>query len=359
MKKDSPSPMAQIFRLTQIAAASAACSVMVACTYAEPESLVDNRHTYPTAPETAVKYLPLAEPLIDGDSEMSALTWCGDELMVFPQYPDFKSGQPAAIFSFTKSVIIDAVKAENSTEGLVPKSIAFEGIDLLETIYGYEGIEAAVCSGDDITLAIETNQLGSQEATVLVGAKYSGDKIVVHSIGETLLSPTKLSNKGNESLVQVNGGLLSLHEVNDTRLLNYNESAYFLNSFEDTESLTPVADIPYRITDATMADESGRFWVINYQYQRDTKLVTDKDPIWEKYGIGESHKSRKQVERLVELEFDGNNVFLTDTPPIQIELEGTRGRNWEGIARLDDVGFLLVTDKFPRSLLGFVPYDAP
>ena len=31
-------------------------------------------------------------------------------------------------------------------------------------------------------------------------------------------------------------------------------------------------------------------------------------------------------------------------------------RNWEGIARLEGRGFLLVTDQFPDTILAFVPY---
>jgi hypothetical protein len=34
---------------------------------------------------------------------------------------------------------------------------------------------------------------------------------------------------------------------------------------------------------------------------------------------------------------------------------GGLGRNWEGLVRLDDRGFLLVTDLFPGTILGFVP----
>jgi len=36
-------------------------------------------------------------------------------------------------------------------------------------------------------------------------------------------------------------------------------------------------------------------------------------------------------------------------------LPGNDARNWEGIVRLDNRGFLLATDKFPTTILGFVP----
>ena len=57
----------------------------------------------------------------------------------------------------------------------------------------------------------------------------------------------------------------------------------------------------------------------------------------------------------MELRYHMGGVQLTDTPPIQLQLLSDDLRNWEGIVRLDNLGFLLVTDKFPRTMLGFVP----
>ena len=42
--------------------------------------------------------------------------------------------------------------------------------------------------------------------------------------------------------------------------------------------------------------------------------------------------------------------------PIQIELDEKASRNWEGIVRLDDRGFLVATDKYPEMILGFIPF---
>jgi hypothetical protein len=43
-----------------------------------------------------------------------------------------------------------------------------------------------------------------------------------------------------------------------------------------------------------------------------------------------------------------------DGPPIQMELTSDDARNWEGLVRLDERGFLIMTDKFPETILGFV-----
>jgi hypothetical protein len=73
-----------------------------------------------------------------------------------------------------------------------------------------------------------------------------------------------------------------------------------------------------------------------------------------RYGTGPTHAQKPQVERLIELQVKDAGIVLTDRPPIQLQLSSDVPRNWEGLVRLDDRGFLLATDKFPGTLLGFV-----
>jgi hypothetical protein len=47
---------------------------------------------------------------------------------------------------------------------------------------------------------------------------------------------------------------------------------------------------------------------------------------------------------------------MSGEPPLQLQLLGDIApRNWEGLVRLEQRGFLLVTDKYPMTFLGFVP----
>jgi hypothetical protein len=71
--------------------------------------------------------------------------------------------------------------------------------------------------------------------------------------------------------------------------------------------------------------------------------------------VGRTHQGRRTVERFVELQLSNTGVRFTDTPPLELELGRGPGRNWEGIVRLADRGFLVVTDKHPASMLAFVP----
>ena len=87
-------------------------------------------------------------------------------------------------------------------------------------------------------------------------------------------------------------------------------------------------------------------------------MIRPKIPVFALYGIGPTHAENNVVERLIELEYTGTELVLSEAPPIQLQLLGDdEGRNWEGIVRLDDRGFLLVTDKFPETILAFVPFE--
>ena len=60
------------------------------------------------------------------------------------------------------------------------------------------------------------------------------------------------------------------------------------------------------------------------------------------------------VERLVEFRVENSQVRITNHPPIQLEQIEEESRNWEGVVRLDNRGFLLITDKYPETIFAFV-----
>ena len=106
-----------------------------------------------------------------------------------------------------------------------------------------------------------------------------------------------------------------------------------------------------------MVASDGTFWVLNYFYPGDTHLAVNSDPIALEFGLGPTHIESAVVERILELHITDSGIRLEQIPPIQLRLLDTEtARNWEGIEYLDGYGFLLVTDSFPDTILGFVPY---
>jgi hypothetical protein len=178
------------------------------------------------------------------------------------------------------------------------------------------------------------------------------DGLVVSLEGATqIVAHSALSNKGEEALVALgDGSLLSLHEVNGWPL-GKAPRATLLAGGEAVAVPTPW--LAYRLTDATAPDPSGCFWVVNYQWSGDRALRPTRDALTERWGTGASHKGALVVERLVTWCLQGDAVLEANRPPILLEL-GPEPRNWEGVVRFDE-GLLLVTDRHPQTLLGYVP----
>jgi hypothetical protein len=145
--------------------------------------------------------------------------------------------------------------------------------------------------------------------------------------------------------------LVALHETNGIAINPSPIAPTFGLDLSIADNIS-FPNIEYRITDASDVDENGRFWVINYFFPGDLALYAD-DPLGVEYGYGINHEQGIAVERLLELQFSEAGIELAPGGYLPLEL-GAASRNWEALARLDQRGFLIATDKFPSTLFGFV-----
>ena len=167
----------------------------------------------------------------------------------------------------------------------------------------------------------------------------------------------ELGNKSDEALLVTEDQIVTFYEANGVEV-NESPIVHLFNTDLSAAGTASFPNIPYRLTDVTRLDENGRFWAINYNFPGSADVQTDNDPLAETYGAGVTHAQSDIVERLVEFQYAPDGITMIEQAPIQLQLlDGDDSRNWEGIVRLDDRGFLLVTDKFPETILGFVPYS--
>lgn len=160
-------------------------------------------------------------------------------------------------------------------------------------------------------------------------------------------------NHTDEAILIENNSILTFFEVNGANL-NHTPAAHVFDFNLNSEGTISFPNIEYRVTDAA-TDSGNSFWVINYFFPGDIDLATNNDPLAEKYGKGKTHTQHSQVERLVEMNYSPNGITLANSAPVQLTLDGDNARNIEGLALLDNKGFLIVTDKFPSTLFMFVP----
>lgn len=285
--------------------------------------------------EAKVKVLTLTGPLADPDAEVSGLAWHGAELVLLPQYPD-RVGD--SVYTVSRSALDAAI--DGSEPALKPRPVpliapGMEGLD------GFQGYEAIAFDGDTAWVTIECELSRSMLGWLVKGTMADG-KLVLDPATRTRLVPlAPIGNMAFEAVVVTPEGPVAFYEANGV--------ASSPEGIRPGRESLVLPRIPFRVTDATDVQD-GKFWVINYFWPENDKIATP-DTIAARHGQGASHARSEVVERLVELEL-GAAVSYTDTPPIQLEL-GDEPRNWEGIARHRD-GFVIVTDKFPTTIIGFV-----
>lgn len=282
-------------------------------------------------------------------------------LLMLPQYPErFAAGlleSDGALFALPKEDILAYVDGKLNGP-LSPHPVAVFAPALRQKIYGYEGFEAMVVAGEQIFFTIETKQNGGMVGVLLAGF-FNDDHSEIHIDTEKLIeipAQASLANFSDEALTLVKNQLVTFYEANG---FNNNPSpvAHIYDLLLNPVGVIHSPNLEYRITDATPADEQDKFWVINYFYPGDTKIAPVSDPIIQKYGVPPAQNQAKTIERLVQFQWIKNQIMLADQPPIYLQLltDGT-SRNWEGLAQLDERGFLLATDRYPDTLLSFVKF---
>jgi hypothetical protein len=303
--------------------------------------------------ERAVTYIPLASPASNANAEFSGLAWYGDYLILLPQYPNRFGAGDGALFAIPKADILAFLDGK-SKDAVKPRVIPFKAPGLTQQVGGFEGYESIGFMGDQIFLTIESKpnkMLGN-----LVKGKIAPDLSGIEIDATTRLQippQADITNLSDETLVVAQDKLLTMYEANGA-VVNPKPVAHAFDFKPVSLGTIPFPNIEYRITDATPTDDANKFWAMNYFFPGDTKLLAINEAIAVKFGKGKTHAQYPQVERLVEFQYNANGIALTDTPPIQLVLPNTDARNWEGIARLDNRGFLMVTDSFPQTILGFV-----
>lgn len=305
------------------------------------------------AEEQPVLALELAGPIADRDAELSGLAWHDETLILLPQYPERFGEGDGALFAIPKADILAALDGAHPAP-LEPAPVRLTAPGLKESIANFQGYEAIGFHGDQVFVTIEAGE-GTDMRGYLVSGIISTDlseiTLDTSNVAEIPL-PFPSENHTDEALVVTDDSVLTFFEINGAGL-NPAPAAQVFDFDLDPRGTLSFPHLEYRVTDAALSAD-GSAWVVNYFFPGDTDMLPQSDPLAEKFGEGSTHSEQDQVERLVQLTLTANGITLTDSAPIQLVLSGADARNWEGLVPLDGRGFLLVTDKFPSTILAFV-----
>ena len=308
--------------------------------------------------ETAVQNIALAGELADRKAEISGMAWYGETLILMPQYPNFYleegTEDNGSVFAIAKTDI-DAYLNRESFAPIEATKIPFSAPEAY-AIEGFEGFESIVFDGDNVYLTIEVEGADGMYGYLIAGTiapDLSAMTLDTTTMTE-IASQSGVENMSDETMFLAEGSLVTVHEANGVAVNAAPVAHIFGTDLSEAGTVT-LANVEYRLTDATALDENNTFWAINYFYPGEEVLLPEVDPIAEMYGEGPTHAATAGVERLVEFSYSADGIVMTETAPIMMQLMADGNlRNFEGIVRYE-AGFLLATDKYPSTILGFVP----
>lgn len=305
--------------------------------------------SYEVVEEAEVLEINLTGPIASTQAEVSAMAWCGDWLILVPQYPAMYDGN---VF-WISSAELTAYLESDEPEAIEPATIPFDDGGLSEQVSGFEGFEAIAFDGDVFYVTSET-RAGDGMLSFLVMGVVEGDcesLTLTPAVQTTVEAQADLSNMSDETILIYQDQVYTIYEANGVNVNPDPVAHVFDLGLESAGELT-LPNVEYRITDATTVDDDGIFWAINYFYPGDTMLKPGEDQIAAEFGIGTTHRSAEQVERLVAFQVGEDAITLAGIPPVYLTLDEETS-NWEGIVRFMD-GFLLVTDEYPTTRLVYV-----
>lgn len=307
--------------------------------------------------EVTIVEIPLEGTISERSSELSGLCWYGDYLILLPQYPNnLIDSSQGVIYSIKKNKIYDFLSGD-LTKPLNAEIFSINTNIISEMFKQGSGFEALTIDNNTIFFTIEKMDNGIMESFLISGK--------IDSISKNILLDKKtltkieqnlnIDNMADESILFYNNLLFPIYEANGINVNPNSEVSIFTSDVRFIRKIK-FPNIEYRITDVTSVDEEGNFWAINYFFPGEQeKLNPAQDKIAKKYGLGRTHLNYKSVERLLKFKIENDIISLVDQEPIYIQLDSNKGRNWEGIVKFDNNGFLLVTDTFPKTILAYIP----
>ncbi len=288
--------------------------------------------------------------------EYSGMAWYGEMLVLLPQYPAGKDNAgDGMLFAIEKEDLFKAI--EDPEYELPVRDVPIINASLGDAVRGFEGFESILFVDQEVYLTIESHS-GNPMMGYLIKGEVTGELESIALYPETLveLKPfTNVSNATFEAMTYWNSSLYILYEHNSSAD-GRTPTAYKFSQDLKLGGEIPFPELNFRVTDATDTDADGCFWVMNYFYPGDTHLAVDEDALMRMYGQGQTHTKQDTVERLVMLKIEEDEIVRVNQPPIYLQLlEADTARNWEGLVSLEGKGFLMITDSFPESILGFCP----
>ena len=283
---------------------------------------------------------PLASPWNSKYGEYSSLYMQNDTLYLLPENPE--------TFSQNRILFVLKDSLRNPYKAIRPQSILLQG-RWDHIIEGYEGLEAFLVHKNRAYALIEAKENGRMKSRLIRGYLERGTNTLQWDIKRYAPVPVvdTLRNLSAETLTLYKDTLYVIPEANGRNITPMPRAFKYDLNLNPAGSI-PFPNIEYRITDATKCTEDGLFWVSNYYYPGEKKLIRPA-PENNLIPVQSPPADNRAVERLIRLRITQRAIVIEQPRTISLMSNEKAGRNWEGLARSAN-GFWLTTDMYPRTI---------
>lgn len=334
------------------------------------EILPDSRTRDTNLKERTIEEIAVLWPEDDDHLQLSGMDWYNNDLIILPECKKRlkKTDELELSFYYIPKNKIAGYLYKNQNAGpaepIRPMKLKFfiKGFSRLYRLYNggleFEGFEAIAFHQEKniLFLTVEANIAEITMKGFLVRGRIDPASLRINvNLYENppveIPADVNIRNFTYETLLVTGKKVIAIYEANGKNV-NPRPKAYAYDHDLKTRAAIFFPHIGYRLTDATAVNLRNRFWCTNFYYPGDKERLL----------LENSGKNKEPVERLAGFKYDESGITLISSGFISLELlckNPDCGRNWEGIVRFRDKslnkdGFLVVTDKHPRTILGFV-----
>jgi hypothetical protein len=308
----------------------------------------------PSAAEWPLEILTFTGPVASADAQITGLAWFGDKLVFLPQYPDFVDDGKSYLFAVPRDQITEAIR-NTFASPLSPQQILLIDAGVIAQLRGFVGYQALAISGNDVYLIAQADPGSGLKNYLVAGSIASDLSTITMDASRVVEIPAQGINLESSylSLMISNETLLVLPDLNGWEI-NPTPVAERFNRTLSFLGFTPINNLDFLVTDAAEVDANGLFWVINKNAPGDLGEIYYMDPLAQLYGEGVTHQVFNYLERLVAFQLTSNALNLAALPPMQFELSAKGARNWQGLAKIGDQGYLMVASDPSGTILGYL-----
>lgn len=295
----------------------------------------------------SARQLTLPDSLGAGAREFSSLATYGDRLYLLAENRDDHLKEPTrGVYSIALDELGDHLAGalpQISTYRYHPLS----GVGkVMQTVEGYQGLEALVLLDDRFFITIETEQFA--DSCYLITGKWGEDEFLVDTTRVLALKKPvlpdgeKVFNAGFEALTVVKGELYAFFEYNGLP----ENFAYRITIGEEyaAEQVPLAKRIPFRLTDAA-GWRKNVIVGVNYFFPLKAEAIYQQDLNRREEASIRKGGALHPFARLAVMKVGRKKIKLKRFIAVP-EVWWTS--NWEGIARYKG-GVLMVNDKFTRN----------